>query len=96
MEQCKSSFTVTIYVFLICTSMASAAVTPPENLWGKLKEPSKVNLLAASEGEEQLTKASIRTCLWEFLERSDIANYPRNEWLESKCCSVFEMEIMTC
>ena len=73
--------------------MASAAV-PPENLWGKLKEPSKVNLPAA-EGEEQLTKASIRTCLWEFLERSDIANYPRNEWLESKCCSLFEIEIMT-
>ena len=56
--------------------MASAAVTP-ENLWGKLKEPSKVKLPAAAEGEEQLTKASIRTCLWEFLERSDIANYPR-------------------
>ena len=55
--------------------MASSAVTP-ENLWGKLKEPSKVNLPAAEEGEE-LTKASIRTCLWEFLERSDIANYPR-------------------
>ena len=94
MGQSKSSFTVTIYVLLICTSMASAAVTP-ENLWGKLKEPSKVNLPAASEGEEALTKASIRTCLWEFLERSDIANYPRNEWLESKCCSAFEFENIT-
>ena len=74
--------------------MASSAVTP-ENLWGKLKEPSKVKLPAAAEGEEQVTKVSIRTCLWEFLERSDIANYPRNEWLESKFCSVFEIENMT-
>jgi len=54
--------------------MASAAVTP-ENLWGKLKEPSKVHL-PTTQGEEP-SKASIRTCLWEFLERNDIANYPR-------------------
>ena len=62
--------------------MASAVATP-ENLWGKLKEPTKVNLPTA-EGEEP-SKASIRTCVWEFLERNDIANYPRNNWMHSKC-----------
>ena len=62
----------------------TSAVATPENLWGKLKEPSKVNL-PTTEGEEP-SKASIRTCLWEFLERNDIANYPRNELMDSKCC----------
>ena len=56
--------------------MASAVATP-ENLWGKLKEPTTVSL-PTTEGEEP-SKASIRTCVWEFLERNDVANYPRND-----------------
>ena len=51
--------------------MASAVATT-ENLWGKLKEPAKVKLPTTEEKEEP-SKASIRTCLWEFLERNDIA-----------------------
>ena len=59
----------------------SAAAAAPENLWGKLKEPSKVHLPTAEEGEP--TKASIRQCLWEFLERNDIANFPRDGFIQN-------------
>ena len=71
--------------------MASAVATT-ENLWGKLKEPAKVKLPTTEEKEEP-SKASIRTCLWEFLERNDIANYPRNESTCSKCCLAFRIGI---
>lgn len=47
-----------------------------ENLWGRLKEPQKIQLLA-SNSTGNLTKASIRQKVWEFLERNDIANFPR-------------------
>ena len=67
----------------------SAAAAAPENLWGKLKEPSKVHLPTAEGGEP--TKASIRQCLWEFLERNDIANFPRDGLVHSKCHFIKEI-----
>ena len=42
-----------------------------ENYWGRLKEPQKVSLANST------TKAAIRQRVWEFLERNDLANFPR-------------------
>jgi len=42
-----------------------------ENYWGRLKEPQKVSL------ENSKTKSAIRQRVWEFLERNDLANFPR-------------------
>lgn len=51
-----------------------------ENIWGRLKEPQKLSLYTGSSSEDEptdLTKASIRKKVWEFMERNDIANFPR-------------------
>ena len=51
-----------------------------ENIWGRLKEPQKLSLYTGSPSDEvqnDLTKATIRKKVWEFMERNDIANFPR-------------------
>ena len=51
-----------------------------ENIWGKLKEPQKLDLYTGNSPDEDntdITKASIRKKVWEFMERNDIANFPR-------------------
>ena len=51
-----------------------------ENIWGKLKEPQKLDLYTGNSTDEDhtdITKASIRKKVWEFMERNDIANFPR-------------------
>ena len=49
-----------------------------DNLWGKLKEPQKIQLsAAAATSPTSLTKPSIRQKVWEFMERNDLANFPR-------------------
>ena len=51
-----------------------------ENIWGRLKEPQKLTLYTGSPSDEvqnDLTKATIRKKVWEFMERNDIANFPR-------------------
>ena len=42
-----------------------------DKIWGKCKEPTK---LTVSEG---MDKAAIRKKVWEFMEKNDIANFPR-------------------
>ncbi len=43
-----------------------------DKLWGKAKEPTKLTV-----SQEDDTKASIRQKVWEFMEKNDIANFPR-------------------
>jgi hypothetical protein len=52
-------------------SAPAASGASAENLWGKLKEPAMVLL------EPDQSKESIRKSVWQFLERHDIANFPR-------------------
>ena len=55
---------------------AAPATGPAPNgtgkLWGKLKEPVRLGL-----PEGTCTKQAIRQKVWEFMERNDIANFPR-------------------
>lgn len=50
-----------------------------EKIWGKLKEPQQISLPSPTEngGADGVTKSSIRKKVWEFMERNDIANFPR-------------------
>ncbi len=50
----------------------AAAGTEQNKIWGKLKEPTKLEVAGDDE-----TKASIRQKVWEFMEKNDIANFPR-------------------
>ncbi len=43
------------------------------NLWGRLSAPAQVALPAAPA----MTKQSVRQRVWEFLERNDVAAFPR-------------------
>ena len=43
-----------------------------DKIWGKLKEPTTLSVSV-----EEDTKASIRQKVWEFMEKNDIANFPR-------------------
>ena len=40
--------------------------------WGKCKEPTKLEIT-----DENEDKAAIRKKVWEFMEKNDIANFPR-------------------
>ena len=51
-----------------------------ENIWGRLKEPQNITLFTGTSQDEvptDITKSSIRQKVWEFMERNDIANFPR-------------------
>ena len=51
-----------------------------ENIWGRLKEPQNISLytgISTEEGSTDVTKSTIRQKVWEFMERNDIANFPR-------------------
>lgn len=51
-----------------------------ENIWGRLKEPEKLTLYTGNSSDDEytdITKNSIRKKVWEFMERNDIANFPR-------------------
>ncbi len=50
---------------------AAATLVKSDSLWGKLKEPAAVPM------ESTATKMDIRQSVWQFLERNDIANFPR-------------------
>ena len=43
-----------------------------DKIWGKLKEPTKLNVSATED-----TKPSIRQKVWECMEKNDLANFPR-------------------
>ena len=53
------------------TATATAATTTATNIWGKCKSPTQIPVA------DDNSKQSIRQKVWEFMERNDIANFPR-------------------